>query len=222
MNRLANSLLICILAALPLYAAIYMRIKGKPRDVLVTAGATEIVRHEALVNGQKAMLTVLAFDESLESAVEHIRSVSPDFPPLKAGKALELSGAWISSPGTENQNDIFFLPGLNNAGHCSAWLIEKDLTQSSLEPMPGNNPLPDTRLTSWIYDKSQRTLMSVHDSDGDSETAFANALSALGKDGWTTLSKGDTTALLVKNDFPASITVYNTGNITRTAIIRHL
>lgn len=221
MNRLLKSVLILALAATPLYATIFMRIKGGSKDNIIAAGATEVTRHEALVNGYRATLTILAFDETMESAIEQIRRTSPGVPPLKAGQSLDVSGAWISSTDSEKESELFLMPGLNDAGHCSAWLVEKDRNQTTPEPMPGINPLPDARLTSWIYDKTQKSLLSVHDSDSNPESAFAAALASMGKDGWILVSKGETTALLVKNDFPASITVYSSGTETRTAIIRH-
>lgn len=222
MNKLWKSIIICSLATLPIYAAIYMRVKGNSKEALVSAGAAEIAKHDVLVNGTKATLTVLAFNEPIESAIEHIRVVHPDFPPLKAGKAIDISGAWISSSDSESQKDLFFLPGLNDAGRCTAWLVEKAPKQTEQEPMPENNPLPDARLTSWLYDKTQNTLLSVHDSEADLNTAFSEAVAALEKDGWIPVSKGETSALMIKNDFPASISVYRTDSVTRTAIVRHL
>lgn len=215
-------ILAAIFAVTTLRAAIYMRIKGGYREALVSAGATEIVRREALVNGAEAVLHILAFDEPVEAAVERIRTTCPGFPASKAGRAPDVDGLWISSSGPEEWSDLILMPGVNDAGRCTAWLVERSRTAASLKPMPGENPMPDARLVSWLYDKSGNFLLSVHESAMPPQVAFESAVSSLEHDGWTPASRGETAALMIRNGTSASVVSYHLGNSSRTVIIRSL
>ena len=185
-----------VLAALPLSASFFVRMKGGAADLVRTTGAREIYRSEATVNGRPASVMALGYDVPMREAAASVRSLW-GLPPLDAGSRPFVNGAWITREEDGRKIDFLLLPGADASG-CSAWLVESDAGEGDAKavppPPPGGNPLPGGELLSWMEISRTHSLFTVHESAGTAEDALSALSASLAGEGWELLLRGSSTA----------------------------
>ncbi len=189
-----------LLAALPLSASFFMRMKGSAADLVRTTGAREIYRSDATVNGRAASVTALGYNVPMREAAAAVRSLWK-LPPLEAGSRPYVNGAWITREESGRKIDFLLLPGADASG-CSAWLIESDLggrDAAAVPALPDTNPLPGGELLTWIEVKRTHSLFTVHEAAGSPEDVLASIASNLASDGWEPVIKGSSTAIFARD-----------------------
>lgn len=221
-KRVALALALSLLAALPLPASFFMRLKGSAADLVRTTGAREIYRSDATVDGRAASVTALGYDVPMREAAAAVRSLWK-LPPLKAGSRPYVNGAWITREEDGRRIDLLLLPGAD-ASSCSAWLMEGDAGgggAQAIPPPPDTNPLPGGELLTWIEVKRTHSLFTVHEAPGSPEDVLASIASTLASDGWEPLVTGSYTAIFARDGRAcvAIATVVREG-VVRASVLR--
>lgn len=214
--------LLVTFCASPLLASFFMRLRSSASNLLKATGGRVVYDAKASVNGRDASIAVLGFDRPLRETASSARSFW-NLPPLEAGTAPDIDGAWITKTSDGIQQTLLLMPG-NSADTCSAWLVETEAKNAETPPPPppGGNPLPTADLQSWIENQTSHTLLTVHETTETPAGCIEEASARLVADGWAAVFTGPSCALFSNGDKTGAVAAFpgpRTG-ITRAVVIR--
>jgi hypothetical protein len=172
-----------LLAALPLQASFFMRLRGSDSRQLQALGGRTIYRSGATVNGQSAELRVLGFDFPVAEVADEVRRL------WQLPAVPRHMGAWITRVQDGRLSNLLLLPGADG-GSSTAWLIEQRAGAAraageQVPPPPGASPCPGADVRFWVLNERTRSLLVIGETRDSPAAAQAAATQALADEGWT-------------------------------------